>query len=57
MINGASRWNTVVLTFANQAKFIEEKYNNLNTPKRLKTFTVERGNGTASHLLNNTDPM
>lgn len=54
MINGASRWNTVVLTFANQAKFNEVKY---NTPKRLKTFTVERGNGTASHLLNNTDPM
>ena len=57
MINVASRWNTVVLTFANQAKFNEIKYNGSNTLKRLKTFTVERGNGTGSHLLNNTDPM
>lgn len=47
----------MVSTFANQAEFNEVKYNSLNTPKRLKTFTVERGNGTASHLLNNTDPM
>ena len=47
----------MVLTFANQAKFNEVKYNSLNTPKRLKTFNVERGNGTASHLLNNIDPM